>query len=183
MQANSDDVCIGRAGNGVKCRVQDQLETENGHATTGPGKNHALNALVGINQSLHVRVHGGIVLAANIVSPHTRRENLFKKCCFQISLFLTLMGICLALLTLPATITIIANELEPLPQLNDLKMLLRPALIQLVIMFFINSAISLTFPLFVSVACALTLPAMALVSLNYPQVSVGLKLNINSITV
>ena len=93
------------------------------------------------------------------------------------------MGICLALLTLPATITIIAKELEPLPQLNDLKRLLRPALIQLVIMFFINSAISLTFPLFVSVACALTLPAMALVSINYPQVSVGLKLNINSMTV
>ena len=95
-----------------------------------------------------------------------------------------MVGICLALLTLPAMITIFAKELEPLPQLNDLTMLLRPALIQLVMMFFINCAISLTFPLFVSLVCALTLPAMALVSLtanfeSYPQVGADLLFMVN----
>ena len=75
---------------------------------------------------------------------------------------MTMVGLCVAIFTLPVMIPVIIKDLEPLPSLDQLQPLLLITFVQIMLMFITNFAISITFPLLVAVSITLALPAFCI---------------------
>ena len=85
-----------------------------------------------------------------------QRENV------QISLFLTMVGLCIAVLTLPIISVVVTKKLESFPELW-LTVLLS-ALCQVAIGFFVNYGLSVTNPLYIAVSSTLVMPFVTLIN-------------------
>ena len=73
-----------------------------------------------------------------------------------------MVGLCVAIFTLPVMIPVIIKDLEPLPSIDQLQPLLLITFVQIMLMFITNFAISITFPLLVAVSTTLALPAFCI---------------------